>query len=302
MTATSAVISGVLVSSTGSSSNASLTSPETSPARSAGSAAAPVSGLPRALYYEGFDADPKIGSIAGYHGFLPSTAKGAKNAIIVPGSLDYTDSAKNRLITTGNAAFADARQSSGIVSNVAPIVLSSVKGSTLWISFVGRQTDGVNSRFINVSLRGPRNTLELPGTLGNEDEIMILGRQSTPGHDFWEIWDRGSSATTMENAASHVPATEQSFLLGRMEINVDGGTRERFTLWVNPRLDVPPPEDKGFQFLSKVSNIQRISQIDRVRIGAGAALEGQPAAAWVVDEIRVGETREAVCPFVRAGK
>ena len=76
------------------------------------------------------------------------------------------------------------------------------------------------------------------------------------------------------------------------------GDKERFTLWVNPRLDTAPEESAGFSFISTKSDFSNWSQLNEIRLAAGFTSAAGPSSAWQVDEIRIGDTREDVCPLV----
>lgn len=264
-------------------------------ARAAPASPPPPAGL---YFYEPFDLPPGVEALAGKRGFSASPLK-ARNADILSNSLQYTDSAGNKLVTMGNSALLDGTKSSNSVSQLAPIDLTRVVGNTLWISFVGQQTAGTGGRFFNVSLRAPKNTIEQNSNHGADDEVAIFGRQSNQPDMFWQLWDRGTDQPLSSEKTSPVPSTELSFILGRVIVNVDGTKNERCSMWVNPRLDVDPVEAEGMHFNSMASNFESFAQINRVRIGAGAVQKQSPGTAFAVDEIRVSERREDVCPYVK---
>jgi hypothetical protein len=94
-----------------------------------------------------------------------------------------------------------------------------------------------------------------------------------------------------------------SLLLVRVDPNIDGGESERYTLWVNPRLGVEPPEAEGRSIVSvdagglPASDFNDWTDLVGMRIGAGTARNGLPAASWLIDEIRIGAEWADVLPW-----
>ncbi len=198
------------------------------------------------------------------------------------------DSAGNALATTGKHVLVDADEEEGTVSNVhvlAPRWI--ITGNTIWVSFVGRQTAGTTARFFNLGLRSAS---------ASPTEIVGIGMPSNATGQFWRIYDR-SGQTPFNFAMTGGEATVQVFVLARMESNVNDTVNERYTMWLNPRLDQAPDEDAGFKFTSPVSDIASWSDITDIRIAAGGPTTG-PASAWKVDEIHIATTRQEVTPFL----
>ncbi|MEI6537283.1 MAG: hypothetical protein WCN98_18215, partial [Verrucomicrobiaceae bacterium] len=211
----------------------------------------------------------------GLGGFATTSPATSANTDIVAGSLRYTDSAGNSLVTADNSALVDGADETATVSNIKPISLSAVAGNTLWLSFVGQQTAGTNARFFNLGLRGPDNTIQPPDSNNTSDEILAIGMPTassaetspTPPQQ-WRIWDRTTGGAGWNYSISNTPTTQVSFLLVKIELNaVD--TRERYTLWVNPRLDLAPDPAEGFSFVSTDSDFAAWINITELRLGAG---------------------------------
>ena len=111
----------------------------------------------------------------------------------------------------------------------------------------------------------------------------------------WQLWDRSTSGTFSQAAISDKSTTLPSFLLVRLERDAEG-SKERATLWVNPPLASPPAGDTGFAFTSHDSDLTKWSDLKQLRLGAGQRERLVPGTSWLVDEIRIGWTREAVTP------
>lgn len=260
----------------------------------------PTPGRAELLFYEGFDYAPgedAIGAAAGWTGTgnLPDA---------VEGSLGYRDLSGNVLRTSGNSALADGEQGSTTVSVVRPVSLvandpGGVPG-TRWLSFTGRQTSGSAARFFNVVLRAPDNTIKPDDSGTAVDEVLAAGMPSgQPEGQLWRVWDRVTGNAGWGSAVSQSSTKEVSFVLVKMEPDADG-VRERFTIWVNPALDREPDAAAGYAFLTSDSNLADWSQIQDVRIGAGAQSGGNPGSAFHLDELRIGTAFADVTPYIPA--
>ena len=259
----------------------------------------PIPTFSEILYYQPFDISPGEDGLAN-HGKFKSTVVGKVDADsdIVPGSLTYADAAGNELVTAGNFANVDTDDETSQVSNVAPFLIpAEYNSNTLWISLIGQQTAGNASRFFSLVLRGTDNISYPADKNLIEDEIISIGVSSKKLSANWQIWDRESSSPASTMEFSKIPATQKAFLLVRIELNYDGTDRERYSLWVNPRLDQEPTQaDAGFT--SRHSDFSEWSEIRQIRLAAGYQLDQDPSSGWVVDEIRIGPTRKSVTPYV----
>ncbi len=233
-----------------------------------------------------------------YGGYGANTSPAGADGDLLAGSLNYIDSAGNALAASGKHVLVDADEESVTAPTLATVsnvhVLSTpwnVSGNTIWVSFVGRRTAGTTARFFNLGLRS---------STANPTEVVAIGMPSNASAEFWRIYDRsGTSPSTF--IMSDVPATTQVFMLARMEANVDNTDKERYTIWLNPRLDQAPDEAAGFTFTSLISNVASWNEITDIRLAAGgptAALPPLVPSAWEVDEIRIATTRPEVTPYL----
>ena len=262
----------------------------------------PAPTFPEPLYYQSFEYSPAEDGLA-KHGKFKSSIQGKVDAEtdILPGSLTYVDSAGNELITSGNFANVDTDDESSQVSDVAPFIIpAEYQGNVLWISLIGQQTAGNGSRFFSIVLRGEDNINFPPDKNTQNDEILSIGISSLKKSLNWQIWDRESSTPASQMVFSKIPATQRAFLLARIELNYNGTANERYSLWVNPRLDQDPPETDGAfsSFISKHSDLTDWSNVRDIRLSAGYQTDLDPSSGWALDEIRIGTTRKVVTPYV----
>lgn len=252
------------------------------------------------LYYEGFDY-PVAEDGLKYHGGFAATPDPASgcDADIAEGSLRYMDARGNALAVSGHHAVVDSHEETNTISNVAPVLRLPTQqpaGNEIWLSLVGRQTAGTTQRFFNVSLRAPDNTLQPHDPNSNMDEIIALGMPSGAADQVWCAWDRTTNGFLWTSAISQSASTELSLVVLRIELNAVDESLERYTLWVNPALGVPPPEDAGFSTVSVDSDFAAWSDLEQLRLAAGY-YEGN-SSAWTVDEIRIADTWQEALPFL----
>lgn len=249
-------------------------------------------------------------ALAGQGGYA---ANGSLNADILETSLRYTDSAGNTLVTSGYSVEVDGADETGVVSNTKPIDFSAYTGGAIWFSLVAKQTAGTNARVMNLGFRAPDNTIVPADSNTTEDEILVVGLPtagSLPVGAYapqkWRIWDRttggaGSNLAIYELNPGNPLAKETesvSFLVVKIELNAVG-INERFTLWVNPRLDAEPSSGTGVSFVSSNSNFASWSDLTQLRLAAGHTTSGTaPGSSWQLDDIRVGTTAADVMPYI----
>ncbi len=260
----------------------------------------PVSSLPARsglIWEESFDLPPGEFGLGPSSRFTPER-QGSGSAVITHEGLEYTDSDGSQLLTRGRAASLDATQLTVSLSYVAALTLPAGPEAELWISLLARQTAGTNYRFFNLCLRAADDTLTPPDGDTSPDEILAVGMRTLKGPQVWQIWDRTTNGAGSRAAVSDTPTTRTTFLLVRLERDAVG-LNERATLWVDPPLTRPPEESDGFSYTSEQSDLTQWNELRQVRLGAGYGSGTQLGAAWVVDEIRLGWTREAVTPVKR---
>ena len=249
------------------------------------------------LHHEAFDYQAGEDALDGNGGFTARIAGAA--ADIGSGSLAYTDAMGHRLITRGGHVILDSDEEGAQVDERAPVNLAAASGNSIWVSVIGRQTAGTNSRFLNTGFYAPDNTVQPADSGTSTDEIFTLGMGSNlVPEQRWRLQSRATgSSTGFVSAASSVSTTQQAFLLARITLNAEGAL-ERYTFWVNPLLDRQPPEDAGLTFLSTDSDINSWADIITLRFAAGEAQGANPASAAVFDELRVGDSWSDVMPFL----
>ena len=253
--------------------------------------------LPPGIFFiESFDY-PVGENLLPEYGYFRKYPTESAAADIIPNSLEYTDAAGNRLLTKGNAAHVDTEKESHQVDDITPISLPPDTPDIIWLSLIAKQTAGTTDRFFNLSLRAPDNTSKPMDNDKMDDEILAVGISSKADHQVWRIWDRTISQQETRFKESTTPSTSQTFLLVRMEANVDGGHYERYTLWVNPLLGQPPAESAGFTFTSMHSNVERWTQLTKMRLGAGFGTGPMQSSGFIVDEIRLGVSASIVMPI-----
>jgi hypothetical protein len=148
--------------------------------------------------------------------------------------------AGNRLSSRENAVEALARPGYSQIDDITVLNLPANTPEGIWCSFLARQTAGTTARFFNLCFRSKDDTIHPPDPDTSDDEILAIGMPSAAPLQHWQIWDRTATGLNRGTAASTIPTTALAFLLIRMELNVNAEGCERFTLWVNPRLDQPP--------------------------------------------------------------
>ncbi|MBP7950913.1 MAG: hypothetical protein KA004_14775 [Verrucomicrobiales bacterium] len=252
------------------------------------------------LYYEPFDYTPGEDALKGAGRFLNEVNAGASGDI-VGSTLEYRDAVGNALRVSGNHAHIDTSEEAAQVDNSGPISLVELDPehagiNVRWFSMIGEQTAGTNARFIGLSFRAPDNTYKPNDGGSNTDEILNMGMNSMQSPQCWRIADRALT-NNGQFANSGTPTTVRSFVVVKMELNVDGGSLERYTLWVNPLLNAEPDPATGFTFLSPDSDISQWSDINLIRLASGYQNANGPSSSWLVDEIRIGESWSDVSPY-----
>lgn len=261
---------------------------------------APAPVVQRLMIYEGFNYPPQEDGIF-KHGTFRRGYPGA-DADIIAGSLEYVDAVGNKLITSGNAAFVDGAEEQSEMNNVCPINVPLGTSGEIWISLIAQRTSAPSQRFFNFTLRTLDNVSIPHDPNAVPDEIIAVGVMTDAISQNWQIWDRSSHSPVGGEAISNTASSERSFLLIRGELNVDGKPNERFTLWVNPRLDHNPDHQEAVYFTTKYTNLADWGELKEMRLAAGSLKDNTKAPSWLVDEIRIATTWQEVTPHVSAAK
>jgi serine/threonine protein kinase len=253
--------------------------------------------LPDDLFYqESFDYEVGNNALPGHGGYARKNPSQTATSNILQGSLDYTDSAGNQLLTAGNSVHVDSHEEKQQIDDICPLTIPTSAPDVLWLSLVAKQTAGSTTRFFNLCLRAQDNTFQPPDTNSSDDEILAVGMPSNADAQIWHIWDRSTVNKERKTATLAIPTTQQTFLLVKMELNINDAGQERFTLWGNPRLDQVPSETDGKPFTSFQSDVERWGQIIKLRLGAGLGPQDE-ATGFVIDEIRIGTSSASVMPI-----
>ena len=253
--------------------------------------------LPNGMfYYEPFDYPVGENGLAEHGGFTKSYPKDPATTDIIAGSLHYTDATGNQLLTAGNAADLDAAEEHATISDSTALALPSPSPQVLWISFIGQQTTGTGENFFNLCLWAPGGTSFPPDSNPYSDEIISVGMPSGSSEQVWQLWDRSTGQLHSQKSISQISTLQPTFVLVKLAANIDGTPLERGTLWLNPRLDITPPEADGLSYTADSSDLTELNQITVLRLGAGLRRPNSPASSWKVDEIRIGPTWSSVTP------
>lgn len=265
----------------------------------------PIAAHATLFVYEGFDYAAGANALNSKNGGTGYSAaySSNNNADVVSGSLEYTDALGNHLTTLGNHAFMDST-TVGDPNAASPVSIAPNRNVTttpftnlsdaapLYISFVGQQTAG-DLRDVTVSLFAVNN-----GTFGTQERLSIghgnpSALNATDGNQNWGAY---AVAVGQNGAYSNTPATTQSLIVVRVDLNVSGAL-DRFRVYVNPNMDAEPTtadaESSSYDFLVGWEEINRI----RMRAGGSSSSLGLGASQLAVDEIRVGTTYADVTPI-----
>jgi hypothetical protein len=181
-------------------------------------------------------------------------------------------------------------------------------GTTTWISFLGQRvgvaTDAANSlwphnpypRSANLSF-SDRDQLANP----IQPERISIGNSTgfeggDPGHyDEWSLMPEGQQELR-EGPPSHSPKESVSWAVVRIDHVGDQSVSDSAWLWLNPDPlgSEPLKASANVIILSGDANARDYSGLDFLRpfsgdaLGSGASL--RPAAAILIDEIRIGTT------------
>lgn len=261
------------------------------------------------LVYEGFNYTPAANGLNSQNGGTGYSAAYASNnnADVLAGSFNYTDALGNKLVTSGNRAFMDSTtvgSPDGASAAIAPnrnlntANFTPLTNGPLYVSFMGQQTAG-DQRDVTVALFV--STPNDPAGINTQERLSIgHGNPSAAGaSDGNTNWGAYTNAVGQNGAYSTTPATTLSFIVARIDLNVDG-TLDRFRVYVNPTLGSEPVaadvDNSSYNFLTS------LSEINRVRMRAGGSSSSTSglnlgASQFAVDEIRIGTTYGDVTPI-----
>jgi hypothetical protein len=224
-------------------------------------------------------------------------------ADIAPGSLGYTDAQGNTLRTRGEHVVLDAYEEATGTSNLRALDFSTVTSNTLWFSVLGQQIAGSNGRFFNLSFLGPDNMVQPSDSGTAKDEMFAIGLPSNQLPEYrWRVVDK-ALRTGWNSAISSADSRTLAFAVVKVELNVAAAAAtpevfdlERYTLWINPPLDVEPDPAQGLSFVSTSTDAPDWPTVSDIRLGAGHIANGFDPAGAIFDEIRIATTWAEVMP------
>lgn len=246
------------------------------------------------IAYEGFDyatGTDNLGTQNGGSGFSAAWPASAGTESVVAGSLGYTDSLGNSLITGGNSGFFAGGATANASDTIRLLSASRGDGTTTWVSFVA---DRLGTDFYwaaSVQLRS--------GATGATTEKITVGELSennaTVGADaannWWGLYNQAGAGATTANSADGYLVSDQSLIILRVD-NLAGAT-DTVRMWINPTLGVLPTDASALVTLSGLD-----LTFDRVRIFSRQGDATHANAQFAVDELRLGETFADVTPFL----
>ncbi|MFO1486865.1 MAG: PEP-CTERM sorting domain-containing protein [Verrucomicrobiota bacterium] len=287
------------------------------------------------LFYEGFDYTANqtyIGQNGG-SGFSTawqanSTANG--NAMVLSGSLTYTDQNGHALVTAGNRGMstgdgtASGSNTGGTTGNGQVVRQISVAGNpggvalgsngvaTTWISLMAQRTDLPFVSSGGAYLHGRAGSLQLfsgvNATGGAGSENLSVGRASQNSEttigslpdDTWSIFNAGNANG---QKASNLSFLDPAFILIRIDhvgtVSTTAGNADTAYVWYNlPDLSVEPSIGTADTTISSSEFAStRDYAISALRIFGGSRNTTVGYGQIDVDEIRGGTTFTDVSPF-----
>ena len=252
------------------------------------------------LSYEPFDyllgADITAGSLNGGSGWGGAwgvnsggntIAGDSPGDTIAAGSLGYTDSLGNSLMTLGNSGFF-----SGLPGTSQPFrnlaATRGTDGTTTWLSFVGVRVGPTTNNAVEPDNPYPRAANFSLYNAGSER--LAIGNSTGATNDAWSLIPLGGLGNRV---ASSTPMANQSLIVVRIDHIGDSTINDNAYLFINPTLGVEP--SIGLANAASVGLFDYT--ITRVRPFAGNQQATRPYAEGQFDEFRLGETFADVTPF-----
>jgi hypothetical protein len=151
-------------------------------------------------------------------------------------------------------------------------------GTTNWFSFLCRYESGEQNAYFGLELSGAGTT-----DAEKQNSRFVIGKPS--GASTWGFRDRdGVTATSGKEALGSTAA----FLVAQV---IFGDSAEAAALWVDPEFGPTPPATPD-------AVMTGIAPFNYSRVGMVSHQGSLPCPVVSVDEIRVGESWEAVTPYV----
>ena len=202
------------------------------------------------------------------------------------GSLGYTDTAGNKLVTSGDSSYFSG--AAGTISAFRQLSgARGADGTTTWFSFMGYRLGTTTNATANIYPRAANVSLYTgPGTT----ERLATGNSSGAASNLWALIPQGSLGNIRTSTVSFAQIT-----LAVLRIDHKAGNDDAY-LFLNPTLGIEPSLSSAAAFSTNAFDFS----FDNVRPFAGGVDTGnrRPYAELVVDEIRFGTTYADVTPFV----
>jgi hypothetical protein len=234
---------------------------------------------------------------------------------ILAGSLGYTDLDGRILVTSGNMLHnsgTNLNATSRPARNLAAFAITN--GTTVWISFVGKRT-GASNETTGGYDRGANFSLFNTNTWGtNTSGRLAFGESSgtvaAQTNDTWGVVPLGTGSLR-RHSTYHF--TNQALVVVRIDFHDDDDPTtvsdtnnfDDLYIWLNPtNLAVEPNISLAFtNILSTETNGAGVPNgidmaFNRIVMFAGNLSGANPAAEWLFDELRIGNSYADVVPFV----
>lgn len=274
------------------------------------------------LAYEGFDYTPGETFLGANGGLGFSQAWQANsthvnNALTKAGSLSYTDSFGNTLLTSGGRGFftgngtATGDNTGGSTGNAQPFRgLTTTRGygtdpATTWVSFLAVRT---GNAFAYSDVGGSVSYGRAAGLqfFNTNAEQLTAGRASQNTetdsglpNDTWALYNRGAAAQTV--ASAH-PLTDLVFVTLRIDhlTGANNPGNDVAYMWLNhDNLTVEPNIGSALQIsASQFASSDRDYNFNRIRLFGGSDNATVGYGSMEIDEIRIGESFADVAPIV----
>src|ERR1043166_1960444 len=209
------------------------------------------------------------------------------------GSLGYTDSLGNLLVTSSNSAFFGGSPSANNTAQPNRDLLVTRSSGTTWISFVGvRQGLTTNTLPGNPYPRGANL-----GLFNGASQRLAIGNGSGAVSNTWAILPLGQTSALQASTNSF---SQVSLVVVRIDHLGTTSDPDNAYIFINPTLGVQPNTNSA-----AISSIGANDySFNRLRHFAGGydSASGQPNAQFRMDEIRIGDIYADVTPFIGAPK
>jgi hypothetical protein len=208
----------------------------------------------------------------------------------VAGSLNYTDSKANKLVTSGGHGVYSGE--AGTSQPFRDFAGRGDTGTTTWVSFIGVREGPTTNNAATPDNPYPRGANLAFFDLNSER--FAIGNASGAPSNAWSILNLGGTVANLRQSAR--PYEQLSFVVVRVDhLDVNDNTY----LFLNPDLDREPSTNNA----AAVTLGEFDHLFNRVRPFAGNTdtANSRPYAQIALDEIRIGKTFASIAPFIPGG-